>query len=77
MAHAGLYLCSALFLLLVRRRQLGLWVLWCMAFVVVLKAVPVSTDDGLGQYMLLSFYFPSGCFCIVLLTVSQQFINII
>lgn len=73
MEHPGLYLCSALFLLMFRRRELGLWVLWCMAFVVVVKAVTVSTNDGLGQYTLLGFYFPIDCFCIDFLTVSQVY----
>lgn len=44
-----------------------------MAFVVVVKAVTVSTNDGLGQYTLLGFYFPIDCFCIDFLTVSQVY----
>lgn len=48
MEYAGLYLCCSLLVLLVGRRQLGLWVLWCAALAIVVKAVMVSSSDGLG-----------------------------
>ena len=83
MEYAGLYLCYVLLVLLVGRRELGLWVLWCTALVVVVKAVMASGNDGLGTVYAVKlclevfFYISIGCFCIVLLTVSEQFINII
>lgn len=48
MEHAGLYLCCVLLVLLVGRGELGLWVLWCAALVIVVKAVTASGSDGLG-----------------------------
>lgn len=83
MEYAGLYLCYVLLVLLVGRRELWLWVLWCTTLVVVVKTVTVSGNDGLGAVYAVKLcfevfsYFSIGCFRIVLLMVSQHFINII
>lgn len=71
MEYVGLHLCYVLLVLLVGRRELGLWVLWCTAFVVVVKAVMVTSNDGLGAgyavKLCFEVFFSIGCFCIVLL----------